>query len=582
MIIEKEFEDFVFKIALENALTYGGKANPKALLGKIIPKFPEMKNDMKHNMQIIENIVEQVNNMTAEEQKIKLLDINPKFFEEKANKKEDNKKKQGLSELPEHKGEFIGRFSPAPSGFLHIGHLFNLVYNYEYKKMYGGKFIIRFEDTNPEKIAKENYEKILEDINWITKNGIDEVYYQSDRLDIYYKYLRQLIEMNYAYVCTCKNEVYKAFNDSSQSCPHRNLSPQEQLEKYEKFFNNGYKDGEAVIRFKGDLENKNPALRDFGIARQNSNEHARAKKKYTLWPMYNFAVSVDDSLMEINYIVRGKDAEIGAIRQDMVKDALGLKKCKYYHFGRMKFEDLELGKTPIKEKIEAGVYTGWDDPRVPTLISFKKRGYKAQAFIDMLTSKGISKRDSRITEEEYYKSLNYFNKQILEEEASRFFFVHNPKIVKITNINKYPEKEILMPIHPDFKERGNRKYSVIDKYLIDSIDFDNVEKDDLIRLMHFANFKVVDKNKDSLTLEYISKEFSRDLKLKRNIHFCPTIPEEQKPAVIIMQNNQKLIGVTGPLMKPKVGDAIQFERFGFVRFDHTDKTGKRVFYFTHR
>ncbi|MDA3856071.1 MAG: glutamate--tRNA ligase [Candidatus Woesearchaeota archaeon] len=575
---EKEFEDFVFLQALENAVNFGGKANPKAMLGKVIPKFPEIKEDMQHYTSEIENIVKQVNEMDDKDQKRKLLSLNPKALE----KKEKVEKKEGLPDLPDHKGLFIGRFAPAPSGYLHIGHLYNLVFNYEYKKKYGGKFILRFEDTNPEKIDINNYEKIIEDSKWITDDSIDEIYYQSDRLETYYKFLRQLIETKNAYVCECEADVFKAYNDSAEPCPHRDKPLEVQQKKYEKFFNGKYKDGDAVIRFKADLKNKNPALRDFPIARLNSNSHARVGTKYKLWPMYNLCVSIDDSLMNINYVIRGKDAEIGGVRQDMVKDALGLKKSNYFHFGRIKFEDLELGKTPIKEKIDTGIYSGWDDPRVPTLVSFRKRGFRAKAFRDMIIAGGITKRDLKMSEKDYFKQINFFNKQILEKEADRYSFVLNPKEVHIKNINEFPDKEIVLPKHQEFKERGYRKITVKNDYFIDGIDFNNLEEGDIIRLMHFANFKIIEKTKDKLVVEYLSKDYDKNLNAKRNIQFVPRNHNEHQHIELVMQDNQLIKGVTENLDNLKPNENIQFERFGFVKFDHKNKQGKNIFYFTHR
>jgi glutamyl-tRNA synthetase len=582
MTTQADIEDFVYNQALENAISFGGKANMKPILGKTISKFPQIKKDFGHYQNLINNIVLQVNQMDAKEQETKLIQINPDFFNKKQETKEKTKK-EGLPDLPGLDGEFIGRFAPAPSGYLHIGHAYNIIYNHEYKKKYGGKFILRFEDTNPENISIENYDKIIEDVKWLTQNDIDEIHYQSDRVDIYYKYLRQLIETNHAYICECEIEKFKDFHTSSTPCPHRELPVEEQIKKYEKFFQNKYKDKDAVIRFKADLQNKNPALRDFPIARQNSTPHAKVGKKYKLWPMYNFCVSVDDSLMGITYIVRGKDSEINGIKQDMIKDALGLKKSKFYHIGITKFTDIEIGKTPIRKKIEEGIYTGWDDPRVPTLISFRKRGFKSEAFKNMIIAKGISKRDSRITEKEFFKNINYHNKQILEKEANRRFFVIDPIEVKIKNIStKYPQKEIELPKHPEFKDRGYRKFPIQNTYYIEKIDFNNIEKEDTIRLMHFANFKITNKTKNSLELEYISKEYDKNLNLKRNIHFLPANQNYYKPATIIMQDAQKLKGLCENLDNPKPSKSIQFERFGFVRFDSKKKDGSYLFYFTHR
>lgn len=577
MINDKEFEEFVFSQALENAVSFGGSPNPKALVGRCVPKFPEMKSDMGHYMNLINNICSQVSSMSAKDQKKKLTELNPEFFEKQKEKKEV--KSEGLVDLPNFEGKFIGRFAPAPSGYLHIGHLRNLVFNFEYKKKYGGKFIVRFEDTNPEKIAKENYDKILDDVNWLTEGGVDEVYYQSERIPTYYKYLRQLIELSKAYVCECDPEVSKSYNDSSEACPHRSMDVAWQTDSYEKFFDGRYKDGESVIKFKGDLKNSNPALRDFSIARLNSGEHARVADKYKLWPMYNFAVSVDDSLMGVTYIIRGKDAEIGGVRQDMVKDALGLGKAPYFHFGLINFTDMELGKTPIKEKIQKGEYTGWDDPRVPTIISFRRRGFKAKAFRDMYIAMGISKRDMKMSEAEYFKQINFFNKQILEKEADRFFFVHNPKKIHITNVSDFENKEILLPRHPENKSRGSRHFKVEHDYLIDGIDFDNLEVGDMIRLMHFANFKITSKVEDMMTVEFISKDYDKSLSLKRNIHFVPVNGEKVE---IVMQDNSHLKGICEDLDNIKEDSSFQFERFGFVKYDSKNDEGNKVFYFTHR
>lgn len=583
-INEKEFENFVFLIALENAINFNGKTNPKALLGKCVSKFPLMKEDMAYYMNQIESIVNQVNEMNSNDQEKKLEWLDPNYLKEKAAKKEEKKESKKtdfkLPELAElKKDHVVTRFSPAPSGYLHLGHLFGIVFNYEYVRNYGGKFILRLEDTNPENIDLKNYESIIEDVKWISDNSVSDIIYQSDRINIYYKYLRQLVETGKVYVCKCDSEISKAFNDSSAACPHREIPIKDQLEEYEKMLNGTYKDGDAVVRFKSDLNDKNPALRDFPLARINTSSHARVGNKYRLWPMYNMCTAVDDALMDITHVIRGKDHEINGIRQDMIKDALHLKKAVYFHYGRIKFEDIVLSKTELSQKITDKIYDGWEDPRVPSLISYRKRGYKAEAFRNMIVTDGMSKRDSKITDEEYHKSLNFFNKQILEKEADRYFFVHNPKEIIIENIDEFKEKEIELPKHPEDKSKGVREFKVINEYVIDGIDFNEITKGEIIRLMHFANFKVLDKKENKLILEFISKDYDKALHIKKNIHFLPKTAEK---CYIILQDNSKLKGQCEYMDNIKEDTSIQFERFGFVKFDHKDEKSERVFYFTHR
>ena len=161
-INEKDFENFVFLVALENALNFNGKTNPKALLGKAVSKFPQIKEDMTYYLNQIEAISNQVNEMNSKEQEKKIKQLNPNYLKEKEEKKSENKK--DLNSLPElanlRKDHVVTRFSPAPSGNLHLGHLYGIVFNYEYVKRYGGKFILRLEDTNPENIDLKNYESI--------------------------------------------------------------------------------------------------------------------------------------------------------------------------------------------------------------------------------------------------------------------------------------------------------------------------------------------------------------------------------------------------------------------------------------
>lgn len=584
VINEKEFEDFVFLLALENAINFNGKTNPKALLGKAILKFPLIKEDMAYFSNQIDAIANQVNSMDLSTQEQSLLLLNPNYEKEKALKKEDKKElKKDSFKLPIlenlKKDHVVTRFSPAPSGYLHLGHLYGIVFNYTYVKEYGGKFILRLEDTNPENIDLKNYESIIEDVKWISDNCVSEVIYQSDRLNIYYKYLRQLVETGKVYVCKCDSEVFKNFNDSQAACPHREIPIKDQLNEYQKMLDGSYSDGEAVVRFKSNLNDKNPALRDFPLARINTLPHARVGTKYRLWPMYNMCTAVDDAIMDISHVIRGKDHEINGIRQDMIKDALHLKKAVYFHYGRIKFEDMVLSKTELSEKIANKVYSGWDDPRVPSLLSYRKRGYRAESFRNMIVTDGMSKRDSKITDEEYHKSLNFFNKQILEKEADRYFFIHNFKEILIDNIDEFKEKKIELPKHPEDKSRGFREFKVSNEYIIDGIDFNEIKVEEVIRLMHFANFKVKDKKENKLILEFVSKEYDKSLNIKKNIHFLPKSAEK---CSIILQDNSKLKGYCEDMDNIKENTNIQFERFGFVKYDCKDEKEERVFYFTHR
>ena len=175
---------------------------------------------------------------------------------------------------------------------------------------------------------------------------------------------------------------------------------------------NGFKEGDAVLRFKSNMKNKNPAFRDFPLARINETSHPLQKKKYRVWPLMNLAVPVDDIEMKMTHMIRGKDHKDNEPKQRMIFKILGKKYPWTAYIGRLHFKDLEMSKSAIRKDIEHGKYKGWDDPRLPTAISLKKQGYKPEAFWKFVEQRGISEADKIISKEDFFQVLDNFNRQV--------------------------------------------------------------------------------------------------------------------------------------------------------------------------
>jgi len=172
----------------------------------------------------------------------------------------------------------------------------------------------------------------------------------------------------------------------------------------------GYKQGEAVLRFKSDMKNSNPAFRDFPLARINLTQHPLQKNKYRVWPLMNLAVTVDDIETKITHIIRGKDHRDNAERQKMIYEVLGKKYPWSKFLGRFKLRDAELSKTKIRRAIEEKKYSGWDDPRLPTISALRKKGYKPSAFWKFAEQMGLSESDKVMDGKEFFLLLDNFNK----------------------------------------------------------------------------------------------------------------------------------------------------------------------------
>ena len=388
--------------ALKNAVAYKGKANQGAVISALFNEGLK-KDKIKDCIKDISKVVSEVNKLSFEEQK--------KEFEKLESEVSKRKVREGLPDLPgAKKGKVVMRFAPSPSGAFHIGHAMTACISFLFVQKYGGKFYVRIEDTNPDNIYPKAYKLIEQDSKWLFDNKA-KIVIQSKRMEIYYKYAEKLIEKKVAYVCTCSGDDFREFVKQKKNCPCRKLSVKENLERWKNMLSKkGYKVGEAVLRFKSNMTHKNPAMRDFPLARINETLHVLQKKKYRVWPLMNLSVSVDDIEMKMTHIIRAKEHRDNSQRQEMIYKVLGKKFPWTGFLGRWHIKGLRLSATGITEDVESGKYSGWGDERLPTIQALKKKGYKPSAFWKFSENVGLSESDKTIDKNEYFKLLDSFNR----------------------------------------------------------------------------------------------------------------------------------------------------------------------------
>lgn len=558
MILMNDLEEIVYKHALLNAAKHKGSANPGAVIGSIMSQEAELRSRAKEIGPIAGKIVGQVNNLSPEE----LASEMEKYaVEVKENKP---KKEVGLQELPGTHENIVMRFAPNPSGPLHIGHARAAVPNGEYVKRYNGKLILRIEDTDPKRVFEPAYEMIPEDLEWL---GItpDEIVYQSDRFETYYDYARQLIENGAAYMCTCDGATFKELKDNCQPCPCRDNSVEENLELWDKFEEMDV--GEAVLRVKTDINHKNPAIRDWVAMRLVEEPHPRLGNKYRIYPMMNFSVAVDDHLLGLTHVLRGKDHLANTEKQKYLYEHMGWKMPEFIHYGRLKMEDIALSTSKAKEGIESGEYSGWDDPRLGTLKAIARRGIDPRTIYQLITEIGVKMSDSAIS----WKKIYGLNRNFIEPIANRYFFVENPVKVAVDGYND-GTVAIERQLHADHTERGNRTLTFDGTAYLAKEDI----KDGVVRLMDAVN---ADIEGDKLTYNSTSFEDAREQKAKI-IQWVPV--KENINVKIVMPDGTAKTGLGEIAIKDlKVDDIVQFERVGFARLDEITND-EVIFYFAHK
>ncbi len=536
-------DELVKKYVLQNAIEHNGKAFSKSVLGRLLADYPKFRANIMEIKQRVEWITDEINRLSPTKQK-KLIE--KLGFIEKKIKSE----KKGIGELPGVTiGKFVVRMAPNPNGALTLGHARPAILNYAFAKKYKGKFILRFDDTDPKHKVPEKkfYTWIKEDLKWL---GIkwDKVIIASKRFKLYYRYALKLIEMGKAYVCTCDREKWKELRDNRQPCPCRKLSPKINVKRWKKMFlKNGYKEGEAVLRIKTDLENPNPALRDWPAFRIVENpEHPL--KKARVWPLLDFQSAIDDHLTGVTHILRGIDLQISEKRQKYIYQYFGWNYPVTITIGKFSLAGLVLSKSKIKEGIKNNIYKGWDDVKLGTLRSLKRRGIQPEAIRNMILDIGVKTSDISIS----MKNLAAYNRKLIDQKANRYFFVSHPTKIVIKN-NK--RKRVAIPIHPDKKKK--RILYVGKVIYVNAADFEN-----------YRNMEIRLKNLFNIILKKETKITTIKNKSIPKIHWVPSSFVE----VRVLKEDKMVKGYAEKnLQKEKVGSIVQFERYGFVRIEKKAK-----------
>ena len=555
-------KDLILKWALKNAVDHDGKAQLGAVIPKIIGEKPSLKDKVKEIAKEASAVLKEVNKMTIAEQTSKLEKIAPELLEKKEHK-------QGLPPLPDAiPGKVVMIFPPEPSKYTTIGHAKACILNYYYAKENKGKFIIRFEDTNWEKVKNEYYDQFLKDFEWL---GIkwDKVDYVSDHVDDFYKSAEKLIKNDDAYMCNCPAETIHSHRFKKQSCACRKRSVKQNLELWEKMLDNKFKEGEYSLRAKIGMEHKNAAMRDPTIMRVLIGTHPRVGDKYSVWPVYDFATAIMDKIEGVTHRIRGKEFEVRAELQQWIQEKLGIKSPVVLEYARINFEGVPSSGRLIREGIATEKYLGWDDPRLSTIVALKKRGFLPEAIWKFSINTGMSKTESTLE----WSIIEAENRKLIDPLAKRYFFVPNPIKLKV---EKAPQLKAKLNYHPD-KDFGSREIDTNDTFFIPGADAENMEKGELFRLKDLYNVKIIKKMKSELICEYAGKE------LVDNTKKIQWVTEDNVGIEIMVPNfkNVTLDFVKGIAEKSavtiKIGEVIQFERFGFARLDSKDKTLKFVF-----
>ena len=569
--------------ALLNAVEHGGKAVPGPVISKVLGRHPELRTRAKDVARAAAEAVKEVNSIPLEEQQ-RILE---KEYPELLQRKEAKEERKGLPPLPnvDKWGKVRTRFAPNPDFLIHLGNARPAILSHEYAKMYEGVMILRFEDTDPKTKPPmpEAYKLIKEDLRWL---GVEwqEEYIQSLRMGIYYDMAKELIRRGGAYVDLCTQEEFRTYKLARKPCPHRNQEIDRNLELFEKMINGHFGEGEAVLRVKTEITHKDPSVIDwvaFRIIDTDKNPHPVVGSRYAAWPTYNFAAGVDDHLLQVTHILRGKEHSINTVKQSYLYAHMGWEYPEVINLGRLKLEGLILSKSQIKKIMSEspGRFSGPDDIRFGTIASLRNRGIEAEAIRQIIMDVGAKSTDAVVS----WDNIAAANRKLIDPKTKRLMAVTKPVLLRIKEYGG--PAEVTIPNHPDNQELGKRTIKLVPtggvlEVYVEAQDLEKATRKGGMRLMEFCNVRIEDVRGG--VAEGVYAGTSLNDAREKGYSIVQWVPREGSiEAEIIVPKELELRTIKAvaelELGMLEKGEKAQLVRFGFVKIQEPGKPVKAVF-----
>ncbi len=549
--------------ALVNAARHGGKAETGAVMGRILAEFPKLRSDPGKVAKEVQAVLKKVNALSLKQQEELLQTKYPE-----AGKPVEKEGRVGLPPLPNAiKGKTAFRLPPEPSGYMTIGHAMAFTINYVYSQEYDGELWLRFEDTNPRKVALKYYESFRRGIDWLSIK-CDHEKNVSDDMEVIYDYGGRLLKQGDAYACSCDADKVKRLRFQGVACEHRDRPVEENLRVWEELVSSKHKEGDFVIRFKGDMKNVNYSLRDTNLFRTIDHPHPLTGTRYTLWPTYDLANAVEDETTGITHVLRS--SEFRNDLQQVIRERLRFRPLEVIQFSRFNFKGTPVAKRLLRPLVEKKLVSGWDDPRMPTVAGLKRRGIVPETIREFTLHVGYTK-----TEHEYdWSILLSINRKLLDPVTKRIFFVPDPVHFKVKGA---PKKKVTLPFHPQ-KDLGKRTIETSGEFYLPAADLKGMKKGTVFRLIDLYNVELTSTGSRP-SGKYVGDEVIQETKKLQWV--TPTHADVKVliPGLLFDDaekfNDDSLTETTGIAEKSfsdiGLGEIVQFPRFGFCRLDSPGK-----------
>ncbi len=524
-------------------------------------------------------------------------------------------------ETNKYEGRVHTRFPPEPNGYLHIGHAKSICLNFGIAKKFNGLCNLRFDDTNPTKEEVEYVESIKKDVRWLGFDWGDRLFYASDYFEQLYQHAVQLIKMGKAYVCDLSADEIREYRgtltEPGKESPNRNRPVEENLDLFERMRRGDFPDGSRTLRAKIDMKSGNINMRDPVMFRILHAEHHRTGDKWCIYPMYDYAHCISDSIERITHSVCTLEFEDHRPLYDWFLNELNVFHPQQIEFARLNLSHTIMSKRKLLQLVQEGHVKGWDDPRLPTISGLRRRGYTPESIRNFCERIGIAKRDSMVD----MALLEYCIREDLNKHAPRVMAVLRPLRVVIDNYHEGQVEELEAINNPEDAGMGTRKVPFSRVLYIEREDFREDPPKQFFRLapgrevrLRYAYYitcvgvikdektgEVIelrctydpatrggdspDGRKVKATLHWVSASHSLEAEVRMYDHlFTKADTEDEKDGgdfkAYLNQNSLETLNscrVEPGLTNAKPGTRYQFERQGYFSVDPDSSNGKLVF-----